>query len=108
MLKKCIGRGARVKYMQGVRLPDGQEPKVAGEYAWMPYALWECVPSWFEGDGEWHIIASDGNSGAIRKERDKARTHTWEVHEDGTVSFHPSLVMPSGWHGHLTRGVFSP
>jgi hypothetical protein len=91
--------------MQGVHLPDGEAPCNAGEYAWMPYANWSHRPPFFTGDGEWHLIAPDGRIGAIR-ERDGAPTHTWVIHDDGSVTFSPSLVMPSGWHGYLERGVW--
>lgn len=92
--------------MIGKRLPDGTKPRNAGEYAWMPYRLWERKPSFFTGEGEWHICDPTGRVGAIR-ERDGKPTHTWVEQEDGSVTFTPSLVMPSGWHGFLRRGVFT-
>lgn len=95
--------------MIGKRLPDGQSPKNAGEYAYMPYALWEMgPPSSFLGDGEWHIIDPTGGIGAIgRDELGKPAAHTVTIHEDGTITCNPSLVMPGGWHGFLIRGEFS-
>jgi hypothetical protein len=91
----------------GVRLPDGTRPRNPGEYAWMPYAMWECKPSFYLGDGEWHLIAPDGRIGAAgRTTIQKPAAHTWVEHEDGTVTFSPSLVMPSGWHGYLEAGVW--
>jgi hypothetical protein len=92
--------------MQGVRLPDGVAPKNAGEYSWMPYDEWTYRPPYAIGDGEWHIIDPTGHIGAVRA-TDNRGHHTWEIHDDGTVTFTPSLVMPAGWHGFLTRGVFS-
>lgn len=93
--------------MKGTRLPDGQKPTLPGEYAWQPYASWEHVPPFYEGDGEWHLIAPDGRIGAVRKERGKPATHSVELHEDGSITVTPSLVMPSGWHGFLRRGEWS-
>ena len=96
--------------MQGTRLPDGTPPRNAGEYAWMPYSTWIHKPSWFTGEGEWHVIAPDGKIGALGRttESKPVADHTWVEHEDGTVTFSPSLVMPSGWHGWLQHGVFTP
>lgn len=93
----------------GKRLPDGQGPREPGEYSWMPYDTWTHRPSFFLGDGEWHLIAPDGRIGAIgRKTKEKpVADHTWVEHDDRTVTFSPSLVMPSGWHGFLQHGVWS-
>lgn len=93
--------------MTGRRLPDGTRPTQPGEYAWMPYALWPHVPRFFDGEGEWHLIGPDGRAGAVRTERGKPPTHAVEVHADDTITVRPSLVMPSGWHGFLTRGEWS-
>lgn len=105
--------------MNGARLPDGTAPKRAGDYAYMSYANWEHVPSFFLGVGEWHVIDPTGGCGAIGRhwietlkngaKVERLPAHTWEIHADGTVSFSPSLVMPgpNGWHGFLVRGVFS-
>jgi hypothetical protein len=94
--------------MQGVRLPDDQAPKRAGEYSWMSYdrerRFW---PSTFLGEGEWQLCGPDGRCGAIRATKEKPQAHTVTVHEDGTITVSPSLVMPSGWHGWLLRGVWS-
>lgn len=97
------------RVVQGRRLPDGTKPRHPGEYAWMPYALWEVRPSFFLGDGEWHLMDPTGGMGAAgRVEPGKPAAHTWTVHEDDSVTFSPSLVMPSGWHGFLQRGVWTP
>ena len=34
--------------------------------------------------------------------------HDWEIteHEDATITVRPSIMNPTGWHGHLTRGVW--
>lgn len=95
--------------MIAVRLADGAHPRNAGEYAWMPYSGWDHKPSFFIGEGEWHVIAPDGLIGALgRRTKEKPNAdHTWVEHDDGTVTFSPSLVMPSGWHGYLIHGVFS-
>lgn len=94
--------------MKGVRLPDGESPKNAGEYSWMPYSIWERKPSFFIGEGEWYIIAPDGLIGAIgRITKDKPAAHTVQIHDDGSITCSPSLVMPSGWHGWLIKGVFT-
>lgn len=71
----------------------------------MPYALWQHKPSWFTGVGEWHLVAPDGSIGAIR-ERDGVASHTWTEDAGGAVTFSPSIVMPSGWHGWLRAGVW--
>lgn len=73
----------------------------------MPYSGWDIKPSFFTGLGEWHIIDPTGGIGAIR-EREGNATHTWTIDADGKVTFSPSLVMPSGWHGWLQHGVFTP
>lgn len=94
--------------MQGRRLPDGAGIERPGDYAWMPYALWDSRPASFIGDGEWHLMDPTGGVGAIgRVLTDKPAAHTWVEHDDGSVTFSPSLVMPSGWHGFLQRGVWS-
>lgn len=92
--------------MQGVRLSDGQSPKNPGEYSWMPYSKWVYRPPFVVGDGEWWVIDPTGGIGAIRTFENKGH-HTWIIHEDDTVTFSPSLVMPSGWHGFLQHGIFS-
>lgn len=103
--------------MNGTRLPDGQAPKNPGEYAWMPYEAWEDRPSFLVGDGEWHIVDPTGGIGAAGRHWRETQAgglvvehlpaHTWQVHDDRSVTFNPSLVMPSGWHGWLRAGVFT-
>lgn len=96
--------------MKGVRLPDGTPPRAPGEYAYMPYSMWELgPPPTFIGEGEWHAISPDGGIGAFgRDEKEKPAAHTITVHEDGSITASPSLVFPNdGWHGFLTRGEFS-
>jgi hypothetical protein len=104
--------------VQGVRLPDDQAPKRAGEYSWLSYdrerRFW---PSTFLGEGEWQLCGPDGRGGAVGRHWIETKPdgskvehlpqHTWDVHEDRSVTFSPSLVMPSGWHGFLLRGVWS-
>jgi hypothetical protein len=85
---------------------DGHKPEQAGDYAWMPYDRWTYRPPFATGDGEWHLIDPTGHIGAVRAIENKG-VHTWQVHEDGSVTFSPSLVMPSGWHGLLVRGVWT-
>jgi hypothetical protein len=77
----------------------------------------EYWPSCFLGTGEWHLVDPGGGVGAAgrhwietKENGEKVEhlpAHTWVVHEDGTVTFSPSLVMPSGWHGFLQRGVWT-
>lgn len=96
------------KTTQGRRLLDGESPKVSGDYVWMPYSGWALKPSSFLGAGEWHVMDPTGGMGAIgRLTINKSSAHTWEIHNDGSVTFSPSLIMPSGWHGFLICGVFS-
>ncbi len=93
--------------MQGRRMQDGQKPQKPGDYAWMPYSGWDSKPVVFIGEGEWHVMDPTGGMGAIgRITAKKPAAHTWVIHEDGSVTFSPSLVMPSGWHGFLIAGVF--
>lgn len=54
------------------------------------------------GAGVWYAVDPSGGAGAILPS-----VHTVTEHEDGTISVTPSLVMPSGWHGFLQRGVWS-
>ena len=94
--------------MQGTRLDDGTPPHNAGEYAYMPYSSWQHKPSFFLGDGEWHLIAPDGKIGAIgRITAERPAAHTITIHKDGSITCSPSLVMPSGWHGFLRAGIWS-
>lgn len=94
--------------MQGRRVLDGTKPKAPGEYAWMPYDGWEQKPPFFLGDGEWHVVDPTGGIGALgRMTSDQPAAHSIEIHEDGTITASPSLVMPSGWHGWLRRGEFT-
>jgi len=96
------------KTTPGRRLPDGHAPQTPGDYSWMPYSTWVCKPNVFIGLGEWHVQDPNGGAGAIgRTTSTKPAAHTWVEHEDQTVSFSPSLVMPSGWHGFLVRGIFN-
>ncbi len=44
---------------------------------------------------------TDGAIGSL-----KEGGHEVIEHSDGTITVSPSLVMPSGWHGWLRRGVF--
>jgi hypothetical protein len=65
-------------------------------------------PDNFTGEGEWHIIDPTGGIGALgRTTTEKPAAHTVEIHEDGSITCSPSLVMPSGWHGWLIKGVLS-
>lgn len=83
-------------------------PREPGDYSWMPYSGWDHKPSFFHGEGEWHIVDPTGGVGAIGRITDEhPAAHTVEIHEDGSITCNPSLVMPSGWHGWLRRGVFS-
>lgn len=50
----------------------------------------------------WLIRCPDGTCGSLA-----AEVHTVTEHEDGTITVEPSLMMPSGWHGWLRRGVFT-
>lgn len=96
--------------MKGKRLLDGRSPKQPGEYAWIPYGRgrkgrW---PDSFLGEGEWHIVDPTGGIGAVgRVTIEKPAAHTITVHEDGSITCVPSLVMPGGWHGWLRAGLFS-
>lgn len=77
----------------------------------MPYANWDWKPPFFFGEGEWHIVAPDGKIGACARtwregEAVHGPNHAVEIHEDGSITVSPSLVMPSGWHGWLRAGVF--
>jgi len=96
------------KVTQGRRLFDGEQPETPGDYVWLPYSGWDWKPSFFLGEGEWHVMDPTGGMGALgRTMIEKPSAHIWEVHNDGSVTFSPSLVMPSGWHGFLIQGVFN-
>lgn len=94
--------------MRGRRLPDGTPPKRPGEYAYMPYNPRSNWPDVFLGPGEWHICDPTGGVGAVgRITFDRPAAHTVTIHEDGSITCSPSLVMPGGWHGFLRSGEFS-
>lgn len=63
------------------KVPDGQHP---GE------------------TGVWYAMAPNGHAGAL-----VPSIHQVVEHEDATITVTPSIVMPAGWHGHLTRGVWT-
>jgi hypothetical protein len=71
-----------------------------GDYAYIEYATWEHVPSFFKGEGEWWIKSPDGCLNALRD-------HQITIHDDNTISASPSLVFSNGWHGFLNHGVLS-
>lgn len=50
----------------------------------------------------WMVMDPTGHCGSIIPEN-----HTFVEHDDGTVTFTPSLIMPGGWHGALRCGVWS-
>lgn len=49
----------------------------------------------------WYAVDPTGGAGAIIR-----ANHVTTEHDDGTITCSPSLVMPSGWHGFLERGVW--
>lgn len=81
---------------QGRRLyaPDGD----ATQLTYMPgdYAKDEST-------GWWFIRAPKGSLGTLRQ-------HTFEEHEDGSITVSPSIVIDTPgiayWHGWLERGVW--
>jgi hypothetical protein len=74
----------------------------------MSYATWEHKPPFFLGDGEWHLVDPTGGIGAVgRTTTTKLAAHAVTIHEDGSITCAPSLVMPSGWHGWLEHGTWS-
>lgn len=79
--------------MIGRRLPDG----------WHSFQDSQAGDYWKTPDGRWEIRDPLGNAGGIGK-------HKVEEHEDGTISVTPSIWDPDkgGYHGFLTRGVWSP
>lgn len=81
-------RGRRVEFYPG--FPKDAQP---GDYCKVPPGVYP------RGDHVWYAVAPDGKAGAIV-------THDVTVHDDGVISCHPSLVMPSGWHGFLQFGVW--
>lgn len=52
-------------------------------------------------DGCWYAMAPSGGCCTLQ-----ASVHQITEHADGTISVSPSIVMPDGWHGHLTDGVW--
>lgn len=51
------------------------------------------------GAGVWYAMDPTGVAGAVVE-------HAVVEHEDKSITCSPSLVMPSGWHGWLERGVW--
>ena len=84
--------------MKGRRLPwpsemlpiDRERDMRPGDYAgpWNGHDLWLLRAP----NGDWASLSS--------------RTHTITEHDDGSVTFHPSVQFNTGahWHGYLTRG----
>ena len=100
--------------MKGKRLPDGTPPRKPGEYSYMPYDRWEYRPTFFLGEGEWHVISPAGGIGAFGRStvEHPDGAHSVEIRADGTITVSPSLIFPGtpptgGWHGFLVAGVFS-
>jgi hypothetical protein len=50
-------------------------------------------------DWYWTICDPRGSLGMIT-------THEVTEHPDGTITVHPSILDPNGWHGWLERGVW--
>ena len=54
----------------------------------------------------WQVTAPDGTEGAINPLKNSVIEH-----DDGTITITPSLdyshLHPGGWHGYLTRGIFT-
>lgn len=78
--------------IQGRRLPDGfhsHEESQAGDY-------------WRAPDGAWEIRDPNGSVGRLGG-------HTVVEHDDETITVTPSILDPDpgGWHGYLTRGVWT-
>lgn len=81
--------------MNGRRLPDNSDPRDAqpGDYFFVDWTgtrqLWFRDPI--------------GNPGRVTK-------HEVSEHDDGTITVTPSILDddPGGYHGHLTRGVWTP
>lgn len=89
--------------MTGKRLEDGTTPTSPGEYAWMAYGDRKVHHPDERGDGEWWVC--DPNGVLCRLVQP---THSWTIHDDGTVTIRPSIVAPSGgYHGFLTAGAWS-
>ena len=68
----------------------------AGDY-------WKVI--YVDGSEHWYCLAPsvDGQASAIGN----LSNHSIEEHEDGTITVSPSiLIMPSGYHGFLERGVW--
>lgn len=83
-------QGRRVAFYPGFPREDGRP----GDYCKVPPSV---DP---RGDHVWYAVGPDGIAGAIV-------THDVVEHDDGTITCSPSLVMPSGYHGHLQRGVWT-
>lgn len=94
--------------LKGKRLPDNTPPSKPGEYAWMDYEPGWWPPT-FLGKGEWHIVDPTGGIGALGRITAELpqSAHEVTIHDNGTITCSPSLVMPSGWHGWLKEGVFT-
>ena len=94
--------------MKGRRVANGEVPTDPGDYAWMPL---RPGPEHFKDDqsGEyprlgWWLMTPNGRSGSL-----DPKLHTVTVHEDGTISVHPSIRIPESgalpaFHGWLVEG----
>lgn len=53
------------------------------------------------GPSIWYLMDPTGGVGALLPSK-----HSVVVHDDGTITASPSIMMPGGWHGWLERGVW--
>ncbi len=84
--------GRRVRYRPGWPGPRARP----GSYCKVPLRAW-----WNPRHAPWRLVDPRGGAGEILPAR-----HQVTEHDDGTITVTPSLVMPSGWHGYLERGVW--
>jgi hypothetical protein len=85
-------RGHRVEFSPGF---PGDSSSL-GDYCKVPTGIDprpDCI---------WYLVDPTGHAGAVL-----SGIHTVTEHIDGTITITPSLVMPGGWHGFLTRGVWT-
>ena len=86
-------QGRRVPFRPG--FPAGGPPAQPGDYCKVPpnVRLGRIIT--------WLLVDPTGGAGSIIPEN-----HVVTEHADGTITASPSLVMPSGWHGYLERGIW--
>jgi hypothetical protein len=110
--RAAFASGARKRHpempMKGRRVANGEAPTEPGDYSWMPRGTGPEDFKAEHADGYprigWWLMTPNGRSGSL-----DPKLHTVTVHEDGTISVHPSIRIPESgalpaFHGWLVEG----